>query len=263
MSSVATKPLLRFSSLVRRKDKQETPYQTWQEEDDEDVPDGPRSARTPTTPTNPVVEFTAIAFSSPEPLTDTDNGLQRQGSLCRRERLKADELLECFYIGSYDMTGLAIRGRGCINLPASIIWQHSQDQDRKPRRVGSWSGRQQHSSTSSRRTSLGAAGVKPRYVKLVTGADSLHVQDQGTEEVVMVFSYRKISFVGTHPKYNRLFAFIAETQNLATTFCHAFKCENATSAKKAACMLSDVFQKKIQELVRQATQKEASAVSPS
>ena len=266
MSSAATRPLLRFSSLVRRKDRQGQ-YQTWQddmEEEDEDLSDASSSARTRLNPSpcdsraNPVVEFPSLAANSPEPLTGTENKALCYG---RKDKLVADELLECFYIGSYDMTGLAIRGRGCINLPASIIWQQSQDQDRKPRRVGSWSGRQHYSSTLQRNGSN--SGVKPRYVRLVTGSDAIHILDQRTDEVIMMFAYSKIPFVGTHPKYTRLFAFTAETQTCKTPFCHAFKCEDTASAKTAACMLSDVFQKKIQELVRKAAKKETCSKSPS
>ncbi len=257
---------------MRRKDKLETPYKNWQDDDDdeeEDFPDGPSSARSRLTPTssnpraNPVLDFTDVLANSPEPITGKENGAERRGELCRRQgTVEADELLECFYIGSYDMSGLPVRGRGCINLPASIIWQNSQDLDRKPKRVGSWSGRQHHSSTVKKKGDC-SGGIKPRYVRLATGSDKLHVLDQSSEQMLMDFSYRKIPFVGTHPKYTRLFAFIAEAPTCKTPFCHAFKCEDTASAKMAACMLSDLFQKKIQELVKESAKSEKSVRSPS
>lgn len=259
MSGAGTKPFRKFSSLVRRKGRHETPYQTW--EDEEESIDGVSSAgETSTSPTRkPVVEFTALAASSPEPVTctavDGVNGHERVPQLGHGEKVGAEELLECFYLGSYEMTGLEIQGRGCINAPAAAIWQQSQDQDKKPKRVGSWSGRQQHSSSNTAACSC----VKPRYVKLVTGPNSLHIQDQANDEIIMEFNYKKISFVGTHPKHTRLFAFIAESSSIPAPFCHAFKCEDRSSAKKGACMLSDVFHKKIQELVLKSGQIEVRA----
>lgn len=223
----------RLSSLVRKTKR--TPYQCWEEEE-EDTDIG-------------VVDFTA---RSPEPLTPTGvNGQERVPQFGHKMKLEAEyELAECFYLGSYEMAGLEIQGRGCINLPAATIWQQSQDQDKKPRRMGSWSGRQKHGNSVA-----ACSCVKPRYVKLATGPNSLHVQDQGNNEVIMEFSYKKISFVGTHPKHTRLFAFIAESSSTPAPFCYAFKCEDGASAKKMACMLSDVFHKKIQELVLQSMQK--------
>ena len=230
----------RISSLVRKKTGR-TPYQTWEEEDDTDLEVG--------------CEFTA---SSPVSITtstiatpDEVNGQERVPQLGNNAGLEAEqELVECFYLGSYEMAGLEIQGRGCINLPAAAIWQKSQHQDKNPRRMGSWSGRQPHGSSAT-----AFACVKPHYVKLATGSDSLQVQDQGNNKVIMEFSYKKISFVGTHPNHTRLFAFIAESSITPAPFCYAFKCEDRDSAKKTACMLSDVFHKKIQQLVLQSMQK--------
>jgi hypothetical protein len=181
-----------------------------------------------------VVEFPVLS-SSP---TATDGGQERA-----LKPTPDQNLIECFYLGSTDMSGLEIKGRGCIDYPAGIIWERSQQQDRKPRRKNSLPTKYQHDST------LTTNAFKPRYVKLVTGADALEVHDNSTDEFITQFSYRKISFVGTHPKYTRLFAFIAESPT-SPPFCHAFKCEDKSCAKTAACSLSDLFHRKIQELLK-------------
>ena len=267
MSGVGTKPFLRFSSLVRMKNRG-TPYQTWEQEDEDNLDSGvdmvdagqrkvtPSPATTPVSPVisagKQVVQFTTLATSTPiltNPVADGISCQEKVPQFGTREKVGAaeQELVECFYLGSYEMSGLEIQGRGCIDLPAAVIWQQSQDQEKKPKRIGSWSGRQQHSSSKNRAT---CNYVRPRYVKLVTASNNLSVQDQGTEEIFMEFNYEKISFVGTHPKQTRLFAFIAVSSSMPAPYCHAFKCEDGTSAKKAACMLSDVFSKKIKELLQ-------------
>ena len=179
-------------------------------------------------------------------------------------------LAECFYLGSYDMEGLSIRGRGCIDYPAGYVWQQTQQSDssksssssssggNKPRRKNSWSPRQKYDSAATRgftRSTSGAPHTSQstsseyttRYVRLVAGHDELEILDNNTAEKVNTFNYRKISFVGTHPKYTRLFAFVAETPQ-KKVYCHAFKCESKESADKTACGLSDVFQRKIKEI---------------
>ena len=222
--STTAKPFRRISSLVRR-NRQETPYQAWAEDQvDNGRPPREGSSRS-------VVEFPVLA-SSP---TATDP----QDRVLKAAPIQPEQnLIECFYLGSTDMSGLEIKGRGCIDYPAGIIWEQSQ-QETKPKRKNSWPTRQQYVSNS----------FKPRYVKLVTSADALQVHDNSTGELITQFNYKKISFVGTHPKYTRLFAFIAESSN-SPPFCHAFKCEDKGCAKQAACSLSDLFHKKIQELLQ-------------
>ena len=174
-------------------------------------------------------------------------------------------LSECFYLGSYDMAGLSIRGRGCIDYPAGYVWQQTQQSDssssggNKPRRKNSWSPRQKYDSAILRGFTRSTSGATPqaasqssseyttRYVRLVAGHEELEILDNHTGEKVNNFNYRKISFVGTHPKYTRLFAFVAETPE-KKVYCHAFKCESKESADKTACGLSDVFQRKIKEI---------------
>lgn len=233
------KPFRRISSLVRLKSRQYTPYQSW--EDDQDGAEQSGGSTTPATEhCKPVVEFTAL--SSPEALCAQDRILRPVLSE------SGQTLVECFYLGSTDMSGLEIRGRGCIDSPAAVIWEQSQQDRKSSKRKNSWSSKHQHeSSTNSNGTSF-----KPRYVRLATGADALLVHDNSTNELIIEFPYKKISFVGTHPKYTRLFAFIATPTELTAPFCHAFKCEDQDSAKQAACSLSDVFSQKIKELMNSA-----------
>ena len=150
-------------------------------------------------------------------------------------------------------------GRG---LGTRLVWQQTQQSDstgsssggNKPRRKNSWSSRQKHESATSRGLTSSTSGAAsqsgeytPRYVRLIAGHEELEISDNHTGEKVNSFNYRKISFVGTHPKYMRLFAFVAETSD-KKVFCHAFKCESRESADKTACGLSDVFQRKIKEI---------------
>ena len=149
-------------------------------------------------------------------------------------------LPDSFYLGSYDMTGRTVKGKGCIDEPAAAIWKQTQEQE--------GSGRVK----MRRKQSLPTAPVEcsPKYVRLVIGQEQLLVVDNYTDEVVNSFNYRQISFTGTHPKYSRLFCFVAWETQRRTPFCHAFKCEDAAAAKLAAVELSNVFQKKMRELQR-------------
>lgn len=232
MSSTPAKPFRRITSLVRLRSRKETPYEAWE---DDQVDNGQQSPLTANT-SKSVVEFPVLAPSPTE-------GQER---VLKPATVQPEHnLVECFYLGSTNMAGMEIKGRGCIDHPAGLIWEQSQ-QDQKPKRKNSWTTRHQHDSTTTTNS------FKPVYVKLVTGSDALQVHDNSTGELITHFSYRKISFVGTHPKYARLFAFIAESSNPLGTlpFCHAFKCEDKVCAKRAACSLSDLFHQKIQELLQ-------------
>ena len=239
-----TRSFKRITSLVKLRGRHETPYESWADTDSASEVE----AATPTPQESAVVvEFPEMtAAASPEPLPlDQQDRIPRAS--CGLET--GESLVECFYIGSMDMVGLTIKGRGCIDMPAAKIWEHTQQQDRRLKRKNSWPMKQQHDSTPRpTHPVLASPTFKPRYVKLVTGSDTLRVHDQATNQLLTEFNYRKISFVGTHPKYSRLFAFIAGSGS--TAFCHAFKCEDKDCAKQAACNLSDVFAKKIQQLLR-------------
>lgn len=220
---------------------QGTPYQAWEE--DRADPSEPITHGNGHINKQEVVEFPALSPTE-SPNEDVD-GIAKVTCVEPEHNL-----VECFYLGSSDMTGLEIRGRGCIDRPAASIWEHTQDG--KPKRKNSWPIRHHYDSTAS------GSGLRPRYVKLVTGPEALQVHDNSNNQLLTQFSYRKISFVGTHPKYTRLFAFIAEASAPATRpYCHAFKCEDHVAAKQAACALSDLFNKKIQELLK-STKKGAS-----
>ena len=230
----ANKPFRRVTSLFKKK---ETPYQTWEDEDSLcEVDVGPPEPK-------PVVQFQKdYALEATDIHSDSEHSATAS---CIPSR---EKLLECFYLGSYEMTGLSIKGRGCIDNPAGHIWEQTQANDKqKPRRKNSWSSKQTYDPNTT--TSNTALRFNPRYVKMVAGTNELEVYNNSNGELIIDFKYKTISFVGTHPKYTRLFAFIAQTSGRSpSAFCHAFKCEDKESAKKIACALSDVFQRKIEEL---------------
>ena len=246
MASTSTaRPFKRISSLVRLRSRHETPYQSWEEEqaDNPEVELPAPVSAGPTTKSRVVVEFPPMSAASPEPLPlDEQDRIPKPS--CSTDA--GESLVECFYIGSMDMTGLSIKGRGCIDTPAAKIWEHTQQQERKPKRKNSWHGsttRHTHPTTAT------SSSFKPRYVKLVTGSNALKVHDNATNDLITEFPYRKISFVGTHPKHSRLFAFIAGS-DASAAYCHAFKCEDEECAKQAACNLSDLFNRKIRQLLQ-------------
>lgn len=148
-------------------------------------------------------------------------------------------LADCFYLGSLEMSGMNIKGRGCIDQPAALIWERTQElPDDTRRRKNSLPNR------NSKLNASGYSGKHPKYVKLVASNDELQVYDCFTNELMVEFEYRDISFIGTHPKYTRLFSFIAQAKGKRAPYCHAFKCEDEACAEGIACKLSDVFQSK-------------------
>ena len=143
-------------------------------------------------------------------------------------------LAECFFLGAHDMEGRAIQGRGCIDTAAGALWRQTQeDPSRKRRR--SLHGNEREPCT-------------PRYVKLVAGKDHLEMVDVYSSQRVTAFPYCHISFVGTHPKHERLLAFIAYEKGSRTPFCYAFKCEDRQSACTTAQQLDGVFHQRCREL---------------
>lgn len=161
-------------------------------------------------------------------------------------------LQDCFYLGSYDMTGRTVMGRGCIDGPAADIWRQTQEgkDGRKIRRNKSFS------------RSLSLVESKPKYIRLVAGEKELKIVDNYSEEQLICFNYQTISYTGTHPKYTKMFCFVAWEPKNRTPFCHAFKCENSLSAKTTALDLANVFKKKCTELAKRDLQHSSCSITP-
>jgi hypothetical protein len=225
--------LLRSGSLFKKRQTTRAGgYQSWEYEEEGDGPllgDEPTPAR---------------------PLRSPDSALEEGGQVDIGVEASADlseglPLVECFYLGCHEMEG-PIRGRGCIDLPAGELWERTQeDAGGKRRRSlrGSAKGRGGAASDDT-------AATRPRYVKLVAVKDELEMRDVGSGEKMASFSYRQISFVGTHPKYIRLFAFVAHARGCKVPSCYAFKCEDKLSACSTAEQLDGVFHQRCAELSR-------------
>ena len=241
------KPFIRNVSLgnvfKRRKD---ISYQSWEEEDSLIDEDGP-----PISKPKPDVQSGDESIGSPvedrrfSPTDQPDKGittspatspLQPDATLPAVLAGSVNEslqLADCFYLGSYDMTGMTIRGRGCIDFPAGLLWENTQEYSQKGRK----------NSVPSKFDSY-----QPKYVRLVACKNELQVLDYYTNRILVEFEYNTIAFVGTHPKYHRLFAFIGQAKGKRTPFCHAFKCEDRQNACTTANTLSSIFHKKIEDM---------------
>ena len=206
----------KFKSLLRSsfKRKNKTPYQSWEDEDsvlDYDIHDAPAH------------------------VIDTEAEISRTKGLA-----------ECFYLGSFDMSGLSVKGRGCVDTPGAAIWTQSQEDDAKPKRKNSL--KQSHVDIRVPINSLVSVCKPPKFVRLVAANDDLEVYDNNTDELTSQFAFSKISFVGTHPKHSKMFVFIGVPKDSQTPFCHAFKCASKEKANYTAETLSDIFCRKIQAM---------------
>ena len=221
------KPFLRSSSLgIMFKKKHSSGYQTWEEDDDGLITKDPPSPR-------------------PSSASPSDGGHETESGLGPSMKLRQGVgLAECFYLGAYDMQGREIRGRGCIDGPAGKLWQQTQENGSRRRR---------------RTVSDQQDMFRPRFVKLVAGTDQLEMRDVYSDQKIVAFPYARISFVGTHPKYHKLFAFIAHEAGKKTPSCFAFKCEDKRSACTTAQQLDGVFHQRCRELYAQATSRLSNA----
>lgn len=113
--------LRRITSLVRR-NRQETPYRAW-EDDQVDHCQQPQHATANSSKS--VVDFQVLTPSPTE-----GHGQEKVLKLPTTCPNPEQNLVECFYLGSTDMTGLEIKGRGCIDYPAGLIWEQSQQDTR-------------------------------------------------------------------------------------------------------------------------------------
>ena len=195
------------------KKKHAASYQTWVDDEDEDglLEEEPASERR-----------LGRSLSSSQGEEGNNTPVDLQNGVC---------LVECFYLGAYEMEGRSIRGRGCIDTPAGELWEKTQEEAGKKRRG------------SSRNVE-----ARPRYVKLVAVKDELEMREVYSDEKLTSFRYCQISFVGTHPKYNRLFAFVAHEKERKIPSCYAFKCEDKLSACTTAQQLDGVFHQRCSEL---------------
>lgn len=221
--SARPKPFLRSSSLGSMFKKKQAPgYQTWVDED--------ALLEEEHTPAQPLLS--PDLYSTLEEGNHADTGEDVTWDL-----RQGFTLVECFYLGAHDMAGRSIRGRGCIDTPAGELWLQTQEESGKKRR---------------RRTlppfKGDSDGFRPRYVKLVAVQDELEMRDAYSNEKITSFLYSQISFVGTHPKFNRLFAFVAHEKGSKVPSCYGFKCEDELSACTTAVQLDGVFHQRCCEL---------------
>lgn len=264
------RPFMRSYSLGGVFKRKRTPYQPWEEDallDVDTAPGGPDESpvrheggesRRVASPGPSRGEAAHDAVDEEVEETDADDSVWRTEEETRSPTAippGSTHLVDCLYLGACDMTGHAIRGRGCIDEPAGRIWEHTQEKRRKNSlpssfRLGSGGSHDPY-------PNLESLTFGRKFVRLFAGKDSLLVFDESTSELTGEFSYRRISFVGTHPKHSRLFAFIAEGKGRRTPFLHAFKCEDKTSASDTANKLSTVFEKKIAELLAESDRLQA------
>lgn len=172
---------------------------------------------------------------------DTD-GITQRGEYGATREADQFTLADCFYLGSYDMTGRVVKGQGCIDEPAAHIWRQTQNCSSGDGSIKRRSLQRKNSLPSS------LHDYRPKYVRLVACCEDLRIVDNHTEETLVAFNYRRISFTGTHPKYSSLFCFIAWENKQRTPYCHVFKCESAVCATSTSHELSRVFQRMIREL---------------
>ena len=231
--------MLRSGSLFKKKQARGAGYQSWAaEEGDGLLEDEPTPARPLRSPDSALEDGGSIDVGVEA--TDLGEGLS---------------LVECFYLGAHEMEGRSIRGRGCIDSPAGELWERTQEDAGFLRRRRSLRGstKVRGGSTSCEET------ARPRFVKLVAVRDELEMRDAGSGEKMASFRYCQISFVGTHPKYSRLFAFVAHESGEKVPSCYAFKCEDKLSACATAEQLDEVFHQRCAEL----TQANKNSPSPS
>lgn len=156
------------------------------------------------------------------------------------EPLKVD----CFYLGSQDMTGLPIQGRGCLQLPIEHVWNLTQEG--KVRRNST--KQRPHSSGSTeppKSPPIGEGGVPNlsniKFVQLQAGPDAITVRDCTTSEVIITFSVRRVATCGRHLAYPKSFAFVARENPGSTPFCHVFKCDDIETCKDLAVAMDKLF----------------------
>ena len=232
-----------MSFKVFRKRK-EVSYHTWQEEEGEDEEFLPQH--------NIAVTRQVSDEERPRFLLGSDSPDGR--TFLYGATGDEEILLDCFYLGSYDMTGRTVKGRGCIDEPAATIWKQTQESTGDM--LGT-SNRRGSLSRQRRKNSLPSSTLhfcRPKYVRLVAGTEDLKVVDNHTDEVLVSYSYRWISFTGTHPKYSRMFCFVAWEPKCKIPYCHAFKCEDISSARSTAIKLSSIFKQKCQEILGKGSQ---------
>lgn len=231
--SARPKPFLRSSSLGSMFKKKQAPsYQTCVDED--------ALLEEEHTPARPLLS--PDLQSSLEEEESADIGVDVTWDL-----RQGFTLVECFYLGAHDMAGRSIRGRGCIDTPAGELWLQTQEESGKKRRRRTLPP-----------TRGDGDGFRPRYVKLVVVQDELEMRDAYSNEKITSFLYCQISFVGTHPKYSRLFAFVAHEKGNKIPSCYAFKCEDKVSASTTAVQLDGVFH---QRCCEQKSQNQSSPTS--
>lgn len=225
--SARPKPFIRSSSLGNMFKKKQAPsYQTWADEDDALLEE-------------------ELATGQPLLSPDLYSSLEEGERVDTSDDVTLDlqqgvTLVECFYLGAHDMSGRSIRGRGCIDTPAGELWLQTQEDSSKKRRRRTLPP-----------TKGDSDGFRPRYVKLVAVQDELEMRDAYSNDKITSFRYCQISFVGTHPKYNRLFAFVAHEKGNKIPSCYAFKCEDKLSACTTAVQLDGVFHQRCCELKSQ------------
>lgn len=154
--------------------------------------------------------------------------------------------VDCFYLGSQDMTGQPIQGRGCLRPPIENVW--SLTQEGKVRR--SSTKQPPHSSGSTNRPKSppnpdreeGVPNLsKIKFVQIEAGPDAISVSDCNSNETIIAFSVNRVATCGRHLGLPQSFAFVARESSGSTPFCHVFKCDDDETSKTLAEAMDKIF----------------------
>ena len=154
--------------------------------------------------------------------------------------------VDCFYLGSQDMTGQPIQGKGCLRPPIENVW--SLTQEGKVRRRSTKQPPHNSGSTSRPKSPPNPdceEGVpnlsKIKFVQIQAGPDTISVSDCNSNEMIIEFSINRVATCGRHLGLPQSFAFVAREGSGSTPFCHVFKCDDDETSKTLAEAMDKVF----------------------
>lgn len=158
------------------------------------------------------------------------------------EPLKVD----CFYLGSQDMTGLPIQGKGCLQLPIEKVWNLTQEakvrrnSTKQPPHSGGSTNRPKSSPNPDSEEGVpNLSNIK--FVQIQAGPDTISVRDCTTSEMIITFSVHRVATCGRHQAYPKSFAFVARENPGTTPFCHVFKLDDVETSKSLAVAMDKLF----------------------
>ena len=153
--------------------------------------------------------------------------------------------MDCFYLGSQNMSGKCFKGEGSLEAPIHNLWELTQENDKSLLRRNS--SKKKHKPLAKAESVVESTPLDcettqmVKFVQIRAEQDTLSIWECNANEKIIEFRMNRIATCGTYQKIPNAFAFSGKEEAHSDVYCHVFKCDSADRARSMAATLNKIF----------------------